>query len=60
MKLDIEADNVELVEISASKIRSYFTGDGEIETIETGLDLVQGMVFTQEHDSAYLVIKVTP
>jgi hypothetical protein len=39
MKLDIE--DVELVEISASKIRSYFTGDGEIETIETGLDLVQ-------------------
>jgi hypothetical protein len=59
--LDLEADNVEVIEITTTQARSIDISSeleaGEI--MEFAMDNAQAKAFTHSHEESYLVIKIT-
>lgn len=58
--LYLNAENVIEVEVSVNTVRKYFDGDIDLDDVMTGLDNAQGMVFSGDHNQAFLLIKVIP
>jgi hypothetical protein len=60
-KLDLEADNVEVFELTTTQARAIdITSELDVgDQLDLALDEAQGRAFTDESDISYLVIKIT-
>lgn len=59
-QLDLEADNVAILELTADDVRTFTDDPSEDHKDLLGaLDSAQGPVFTGEEPVRYLVIKIT-
>ena len=59
MKVNLEDDNVCLIETTTAVVRQDVNDDVFRDELETALDNLQGLVFTDEASVAYVVIKIT-
>jgi hypothetical protein len=57
MKINLDDDNVELVELTVDEARNPV--EAVVEKIATGLDEAQAHVFTEAATEAYLIVKIT-
>ena len=62
MKLDLDADNVQLKQVTAQELRDLLDSKNVPlgEELEYEFDTAQGDIFTGAYSHKYIVIKVVP
>lgn len=58
--LELEAENVDVVEVSTEAARAYFNDPGgELPEVNDAIDAAQGRVFSGAQRDAWVVIHIT-